>query len=163
MTVDGRYSILDILSMEPSDRHGRFGADIHKVYIDGKVFSDYQAFSFCWIKTLKEEPSRGDDGSIPDLDNYVWFLTPQLKINFSLLSIDDYRAIMKMIYSKNAHIVTCYDIIDDDWTTNEMYFAPEEMPKLYAITEALNSSPTLIGVQDYVVEMIGTNMPVENK
>lgn len=159
MTIDGRRSIEDILSLSPEERRS-YVAPIHNVTIDDKVFTNYQAFSFCWIKTLKEEPSRGDDGSIPDLDNYVWFLTPQLKINFSLLSIDDYRALMKMIYSKNAFTVKCYDIVYEVETENQMYFAPEEMPKLYAITEALNSAPTLIGVQDYVVEMIGTNIPI---
>jgi hypothetical protein len=44
-------------------------------------------------------------------------------------------------------------------TTNEMYFTTEEMPKLWTIVSALNGENCveLLGVQDYTVEMVGTN------
>jgi hypothetical protein len=45
-----------------------------------------------------------------------------------------------------------------------MYFSTEEMPKLWTIVDALNGDENaimLLGVQDYTVEMIGTNVEVD--
>ena len=79
---------------------------------------------------------------------------------------------MKLVYARNEHIVTCYDPIYNRITTNKMYFHPEEMPNLWGIVEQFQSgieqdanSPyntfSLIGVRDYVIEMVGTNNDVE--
>ena len=133
---------------------------IDKVEIDGKVFTDYKAFSFIWEKSYVKEPVRSGSGTIGNLNSYATFLTPHLKIDFSVMSIDSYRAIMTLLYTKNEFIVTCYDIVNNCDTTNKMYFATEEMPKLYTIASALNGDEyaiELLGVQDYTVEMIGTN------
>jgi uncharacterized repeat protein (TIGR02543 family) len=91
-------------------------------------------------------------------------LTPHLKIDFSMMSIDTYRDIMLKIYEKNEFIVTCYDVVNNIDTTNKMYFTTEEMPKLWTVVEALNGNEDaieLLGVQDYVVEMVGTNAPMD--
>jgi hypothetical protein len=79
------------------------------------------------------------------------------------MSIDSYRTLMKLLYEKNEHIVECYDVVNNDWVTNNMYFATEEMPKLWTIARALNGEQwvELLGVQDYTVEMIGTNTNFE--
>ena len=158
-------TIREILQMSPKDRQNLYRVDgtnkqIHKVTIDGIEFSDYSAFSFLWEKTYVKSPIRSSDGTIENLDSYATFLTPHLKIDFGLLSIDNYRALMKLIYSKNEFRVTCYDIVNDTQTTNYMYFTTEEMPKLWTIVEALNGDENavmLLGVQDYTVEMVGTN------
>ena len=46
-------------------------------------------------------------------------------------------------------------------------FSTEEMPKLWTIVDALNGDENaimLLGVQDYTVEMIGTNLvPPKNE
>ena len=137
---------------------------IDRVIIDGTTYTDYKAFSFIWEKSYVKSPVRSGDGTIGNLNSFATFLTPHLKIDFSMMSIDTYRDIMLKIYEKNEFIVTCYDVVNNIDTTNKMYFTTEEMPKLWTIVEALNGNENaieLLGVQDYVVEMVGTNAPME--
>ena len=157
--------IIDILKLTPTDRAKAYGANgIDKVIIDGKEFTDYKAFSFIWEKSYIKSPVRSGDGTIGNLNSYATFLTPHLKMDFSMMSIDTYRDIMLKIYEKNEFVVTCYDVVNNRTTTNKMYFTTEEMPKLWTVVEALNGNEDaieLLGVQDYVVEMVGTNAPMD--
>ena len=169
-------TLRDIFSMSPSERkaayqaNGLGGADgtiaknIDKVVIDGNTFTDFSAFTFLMEKSYVKSPVRSSNGSIDNLDSYAWFLTPHLKMDFGLMSIDSYRTIMKLIQSKNEFTVTCYDVVNDKDVTHNMYFATEQMPKLWAIAKALNGDEwvELLGVQDYTVELIGTNTNVNN-
>lgn len=157
-------TIAEILRMSVKERKDAYKAkDIDKVIIDGNEFTDYKAFSFLWEKSYVKSPERSSDGSITNLNSYATFVTPHLKIDFSLMSIDSYRVLMKLLYERNEHIVQCYDIVKNEFTKNNMYFATEEMPKLWAIARALNGEEwvELLGVQDYIVEMIGTNTNFE--
>lgn len=158
-------SIMQILSMPPEERKSRYrAAGIDKVIVDGNEFTDYGAFSFIWEKTYVKSPERSADGTIGNLDSYATFVTPHLKIDFSMMSIDSYRTMMNLIYLKNEFLVTCYDVVNNKPTTQRMYFATEEMPKLWTIARAINGEEQwveLLGVQDYTVEMIGTNVALD--
>lgn len=160
--------MLEILGMLPDERRDEYrvdtvGKEMQTVVIDGNEFTDYGAFSFIREKSYFDEPTRSADGVISNLDNYATFTTPHLTINFSLLSIDSYRTLMNLIYTKNEFRVTCYDIVQNKRVTERMYFATEEMPKIFAIARAYQGEKwlELLGVQDYTVEMIGTNADVE--
>lgn len=161
-------TLKDILSLPLAERMQKYnvaneGKKIHRVLIDGNEFTDYSAFSFIWEKTYVKSPVRSGDGSIGNLNSYPSFITPHLKIDFSMISIDDYRRLMKLMYSKNEFKVTCYDVVYDTEVTNNMYFSTEEMPKLWAIARALNSDDfcvELLGVQDFTIELVGTNTKV---
>lgn len=141
---------------------------IDKVIIDGNEFSDYAAFSFVWEKSYVKSPERSANGSIGNLDSYPTFITPHLKIDFSLMSIDSYRKLMSLVYMKNEFKVTCYDVVNNRMTTNSMYFSTEEMPKLWNIAKIASSENGmeeivyLLGVHEYTVEMIGTNNIIDN-
>ena len=148
--VSGKYTV----GNETVERH------IDRVVIDGNIFTDFSAFSFLWEKSYVKSPVRSGNGVIGNLNSYSTFLTPHLKIDFSLMSIDSYRVLMNLLYKKNEFTVTCYDIVNNCDTTNKMYFSTEEMPKLFTIVEALNGNESaieLLAVQDYTVEMVGTN------
>lgn len=126
---------------------------------------DYTAYSFVWEKSYIKSPSRSNSGAMSNIEDCKTFVTGHFKIDFSLISIDDYREIMKMVYSgKNEFEVTCYDIVYDRVITLKMYFATEEMPKLWTIANKMQKSNEewedwveLVGVQGYTIEMIGTN------
>ena len=154
-------TIMEILSKPIEERKIAYNVKgrIDEVYIDGQKFSGYKAFSFLWEKSYHKEPTRSSDGIIGNLNDYTSFVTPHLKIDFSMLSIDDYRRIMQLMYSKNEFVVTCYDVVNDRMTTNKMYFSTEEMPKLFLLNRALNGEEwiELLGIDGYTVEMIGTN------
>lgn len=152
-----------ILDRKNSEYNATAKGAIEKVVIDGITFTDYKAFSFLWEKSYVKSPTRSANGTIGNLDSYATFLTPRLKIDFGLLSIDSYRDLMNLIYEKNEFLVTCYDIVHNKPTTNRMYFATEEMPKLLAIGRAINGESwvEVLGVEEYTVEMIGTNVPTD--
>ena len=161
-------TIQEILQMGVEERkNSRFNAtqngNIEVVKIDGNEFTDYGAFSFLWEKSYVKSPERSGDGTIGNLNSHATFVTPHLKIDFSMMSIDSYRRLMELVYSKNEFLVECYDIVHNKVTQNKMYFATEEMPKLWTIARALNGEQwiELLGVQEYTVEMIGTNASID--
>lgn len=158
-------TIKEILEKSMAERISTYRAvGIERVIIDGNTFTDYGAFSFIYEKSYVTSPERASDGTIGNLNSYAWFVTPHLKIDFGLMSIDSYRQLMQLIYSKNEFLVTCYDVVYDKIESHKMYFTTEEMPKLWTIVEALNGDENaimLLGVHDYTVEMVGTNSEVE--
>lgn len=158
-------NIIEMLSMSVAERKLHYKADgIDVVKIDGVRFTDYSAFSFLYEKSYIKSPVRSGDGTIGNLNSYATFLTPHLKIDFGLLSIDSYRALMTLIYEKNEFLVECYDVVNNKVETHKMYFSTEEMPKLWTIARAVAGNETyieLLGVQDYTVELIGTNSSLD--
>lgn len=150
-SLSERYADYDVYGLE---------REIHKVVIDGNVFSGYKAFTFIWEKTFVKEPTRSSNGTIGNLNSYATFITPHLKINFAMISIDDYRRLYRLILQKNEFTVTCYDVVYDKKITQKMYFAPDQFPTLYTVARKLASGEKFIeltGVKDYTVELIGTN------
>lgn len=152
--VSGRYNVGDKII----ERH------IDRITIDGNVFTDYRAYSFALLKSYVKSPVRSGSGVIENLNSYATFLTPQLQIDFSIISIDSYRALIKLLRSKNEFTVTCYDVVENMDVTYKMYFEPNELPKLYTIARALNGDDIveLLGVQDFSIKMVGTNSALDN-
>lgn len=159
-------TIMEILATPLEERKQAYDVSgkIDEVTIDGQKFSGYKAFSFLWEKSYHKEPTRSSDGVIGNLNDYTSFVTPHLKIDFSVMSIDDYRRIMQLLYSKNEFVVTCYDVVNNRMTTNKMYFSTEEMPKLILLNRALNGESWIefLGIDGYTVEMVGTNADLDN-
>lgn len=158
-------TIQEIMMLSPSQRYSQYKAvNINEVIIDGNKFTNYGAYSFLWEKAYVKSPERASNGSMSNLDSQATFITGHLKIDFSLISIDDYRRLMQLVYAKNEFTVECYDIVWDKTIKIKMYFATEEMPKLWTIAEKMQKDInewenwiTLVGMQSYTVEMIGTN------
>jgi hypothetical protein len=170
MSVENRRSIIDIINLNPNNaddfkalKDEYRAVDIDKVKINGNTFTNYGAYSFIWEKTYIKSPSRAGDGSIRDLDAHATFLTGHLIIDFSIISIDDYRALMQLHYAKNEFTVECYDPIYNTKIVLNMYFATEEMAKLHIINRRIWNNAewedwlVLAGVRDYQLEMISTN------
>lgn len=165
-------TIEQIMRMPPEKRRSIYTAvDIGNVIIDGNKFENYGTYSFIWEKSFVNSPKRSNGGVIENLNSYTTFVTGHFKINFTLISIDDYRRLMDLLYAKSEHTVTCYDIVKDRRITLNMYFTPEEMPKLFTITERLQSMDSeewesyveLLGVQDLTVEMVSTNSKTDTQ
>lgn len=128
--------------------------------INGTVYKGYSEYTFVWEKSYVKSPERSGDGSMGNLDTYATFITPHMTAKYSLMSIDDYRSIMKQFLDNNEVTVTCYDPIYNKKTTNKMYFATPSAPNFYYIPSTDgndNKTVDLLGVQNYTVELIGTN------
>lgn len=166
---DGKRSVYDILSLTTFDNWDIIkteyeATEILSVKIDDSTFTNYGAYQFILEKSFVKSPERSSGGSLGNLNSYATFLTPHLILDFSIMSIDDYRAIMKMHYEKNEFTVECYDPIYNRKIKAKMYFATEEMAKLFTINKMRFASNgeweewlELVGVREYQVELIGTN------
>lgn len=132
-----------------------------KFTVDGIEYTGYSEYTFMWEKTFVENPERSTNGSMGNLnENNATFNTPHMTATYSIMTINDYRSIMKQLLAKNEFIVTCYDPIYDKMTTNKMYFATASTPKYYT-SNSSNGTVELLGVQNYTVELIGTNNPID--
>lgn len=165
-----RLSVMEILQKVGTTqyREGTIkkyeAVDIHYIKIDGNEFRNYGAYSFIWEKTFVKSPERSSNGSLGNLNSYATFLTPHLILDFSIMSIDDYRKIMLLHYGANEYTVECYDPIYNRKIKVKMYFGTEEMAKLYTIAQnrllpngQWEEWVDLVGVTEYKVELIGTN------
>ena len=125
--------------------------DLDKIWVNGQEFSgmSYQGFLTVNTKTYVEEPSRANDGSIPNINDYDTFVVPRCKVNFKYFSIDDYRRMCDAVQS-NEFVVKYFDKQFGDFVSHKMYCEPEEMVKLY------NVGIDVIGVMDYEISFIGT-------
>lgn len=111
----------------------------------------YAKYSYLDEKSYKVQPVRSQDGAIEEIEEYATFLTPRLIVKYNMMGIDDYRSFMKMIKRRNGFAVQCYDPVEDKIVTNEMYVATPSMPIIYQQYLAA------LGIQEYNIEMIGTN------
>ena len=164
--ADGYTTMYDILKNPLSVRRERYGTtDISHIVIDGNKFGGYKTFSSFWEKTYVKQPERSASGVIDNLNSYATFVTFHLKVDFAMMSIDDYRRLYNLMISKNEFIVTAYNVLDNSTHTCKMYFAPDQMPKLYAVARKLQGTEDkfieVLGVQDYTIELIGTNADMD--
>lgn len=160
--ADGYTTMYDILKKPLLERRERYGTtDIAYIIIDGNKFGGYKTFSSFWEKTYVKQPERSASGVIDNLNSYATFVTFHLKVDFSMMSIDDYRRLYELMLSRNEFTVTAYNVLDNNTHTCKMYFAPDQMPKLYAVARKLQGQNDkfieVLGVQDYTIELIGTN------
>ena len=125
--------------------------DLDKIWVNGQEFSgmSYQGFLTVNTKTYVEEPSRANDGSIPNINDYDTFVVPRCKVNFKYFSSEDYRRMCDAIQS-NEFTVKYYDKQFNDFVIHKMYCEPEEMFKLY------NVGTEVFGLIDYEISFIGT-------
>ena len=172
---DGRRSVYDILSLDPNNqaqwenviKPNYVATDMDKVVIGGNTFTNYGDFQFAWEKSYVKSPERSADGSIGNLNSYATFVTPHLIINFGIMSIDDYRRIMRLDLEANEFVVECYDPIYNNKFKGKMYFGTPQMAKLLKLAkirfngDAWEEFVELVGVQEYTVELIGTNADLD--
>lgn len=126
--------------------------NLGKIFIGGEEFTGigYQGLLTVNTKTYVEEPTRANDGSIPNIDDHDTFIVPRCKVNFKFFNIRDYQRLCRVLNSANQFPVTYFDKQFGEQRTYMMYVEPEEMAKIY------NVGTSVIGVLDYEVSFIGT-------
>ena len=125
--------------------------DLGKVWINGQEFTGiaYQGLMTVNTKTYVEEPTRSNDGSIPNINDYDTFIVPRCTVNFKYFNIKDYQRLCDAVQS-NEFTVRYYDKQFNEFVVHKMYCEPEEMVNLY------NVGTDVFGVLDYEVSFIGT-------
>ena len=162
--ANGYTTMYDILKNSLVERRERYGTtEISHIIIDGNKFGGYKTFSSFWEKTYVKSPERSTNGVIGNLNSYTTFVTFHLTVNFAMMSIDDYRRLYDLMLDRNEFTVTAYNILTNKPYTCKMYFAPDQMPKLYTMARRLQGEKFIevLGVQDYTIELIGTNASMD--
>lgn len=129
---------------------------LDQVEIDGLTLHGYFEFSFLNERSYFEQPVRSSNGSIENINEYATFLTPRLVIKYNMMNIEDYRNLMTLLQSKNEFTVTCYDPVSNSRVTHKMYAAPSQMPIIY------QQYLIAMGIQEFALELIGTNNDVKS-
>lgn len=126
--------------------------NLGKIFIGGEEFTGigYQGLMTVNTKTYVEEPTRANDGSIPNINDHDTFIVPRCKVNFKFFNIRDYQRLCRVVSSANEFYVEYFDKQFGKFVKHKMYAEPEEMAKIY------NVSTSVIGVLDYEVSFIGT-------
>lgn len=165
-----RKTIKELYNLDANVLYSEYGrAQFDYVIIDGIRYTNYGQYAFIWEKTYVESPNRSNDGSMPTLNSAATFVIPHFSINFSIISIDDWRSLMRNHLEKNEHVVEFYDAVYNERITRKMYIATEEMPKFHTLNrrrfiegeKAFEDFCVVAGVDDYTLEMIGTNNGVD--
>ena len=125
--------------------------ELGTVWINGEEFKGigYNGLLTVNTKTYVSEPTRANDGSMPNIGDHETFIVPRCKINFKYLNVNDYRRLCNAILP-NEFLVKYYDKDLGDFIEHWMYCEPQEMRKIYNIGTAV------IGVLDYEISFIGT-------
>ncbi|NCD00208.1 MAG: hypothetical protein EOL95_10985 [Bacteroidia bacterium] len=128
------------------------GYKFDSVCINGEWFSGigYQGLLNVNTKTYVDEPTRSNDGSIPNINDYDTFVVPRCKVNFKYFKIEDYQRLCRVINSANEFPVIFWDKQFGTWVEHNMYCEPEEMAKMF------NVGTSVFGVLDYEISFIGT-------
>lgn len=160
--------IVDIYKQPLQQRRQTYGTtEVRRLLIDGIEFSGYKTYTFYFEKTYTEEIERSLGGVINNLNSVPFFITPRLRINFSMMSIDDYRRLYSLILSKSEFTVQCYNVLTNKPITCKMYFEPDDFPTLYMVARKIQGDDSverwheITGVRDYVVTMNGTNASLD--
>lgn len=161
-------SICEIYRLSQEDRRKEYEAvDIGDVDIDGDIYRNYGQFSFMWEKSYVKPPSRGAGLAINNLNAHATGIVGHLSLDYSIMSIDDYRSLINKDLEKNEFPVTFYDTIKKKRITLNMYLATPEKAKYRTIANRIRKSDgsfeewvDLVGVEEYTVELIGTNTDV---
>lgn len=132
--------------------------------LDTETYSGYKGYSFFWELTLVSEPERSSSGVI-DLSSNAYFITPHLRIDFSVISYQDFQRLRQQQLSKLYFNLTCFDTDFGETITEEVYFHPDTLPNFVTMARKLNGEKwtEIIGASNYTIELVGTNRAVEQR
>lgn len=140
-------------SLTPNDSNETFEMSYFK--IDEVEITGYATYSFFNAKSYVKSPVRSASGVIENLNSYATFLTPRLRVKFSMLPLESYRKIMRLLQSKNEFTVVCYDIVADKTKKFKAYFSTEDYPELFTMDFHT------LGAINYEIELQGTNADLD--
>lgn len=130
-------------------------------YVDGVPYSGFSNAVPTWEKSFDASVGRAKNGAMTTINDQPTFNTPRYKVTYSVMPIDDFRSLMKkdLDSGKNEFVVKYYDAIYNKITEQLMYLATPEEPKYHYEVDS-KGNVYLLGVDNYTVEFIGTDNPI---
>lgn len=130
----------------------KYVSDLDCVWVGGEKFTGigYQGLQSVNTVTYVESPTRSNDGSIDNINDYETFVVPRVTLTFKLLPLETYQRLCHVVSVSNEFPVTYWDKQIGKWVTHKMYCEPEQMKKLF------NVGYKVVGVLDFQISFIGT-------
>lgn len=130
---------------------GRIENPLRPIKVDGKEISaDFSDFTCINTKTYVEEPSRTLNGSIPNINDYETFNVARMKVTYDYMPIGVYRELVRLLDSKNEHIVEYYDYELCEVVKHNMYLEPRDIVPMH------NRGYSIEGVKNVTFSFIDT-------
>jgi hypothetical protein len=158
-------TILEVLKLPIEQRLKLTGTkEITSFTLDTETYTGYKGYSFFWEIALVSQPERSQGGVI-DLTSNAYFITPHLRIDFSLISYQDFMSLRQQQLSKLYFTLKCFDTDFNRVIEEEVYFHPDTLPNFVTMARKLNGEKwiEILGAKDYTIELVGTNRLVEQK
>lgn len=135
---------------------------IGKIYITGGGFVDREFngigtdSKYGWQEMVwKSTPSRGGTFAFTNMDDIDVGLIARCELNIKYMNIHDYMDLRKILGRERHFTVKFFDVDDGEWRTRDMYCSENQINKLYTLKQSL------IGVLDYTIKLVGTNLDLE--
>ncbi len=158
-------TINEVLQLPLEQRLSLYGTkNVTSFTLDTETYTGYKGYSFFWELTLVSEPERSQNGEM-DLTSNAYFITPHLRIDFSLISYHDFMRLRQQQLSKLYFKLQCFDTDFNRMIEEEVYFHPDTLPNFKFMARRLNGEKwtEILGAKDYTIELVGTNRGVEKK
>lgn len=136
--------------------------DIGKVYIIGNGSVDAPQYTFTtgrdsigWNETVWGGTlNRSRKFTLENIDDVEIGQVPQLTIVFKLLKIEEFIILQELLRQRHIQ-VKYFDIDYGEWVVHDMAITGNDRKKIYSYGRKI------IGMQDFTVKMVGTNLDEE--
>lgn len=98
----------------------------------------------------KTSPSRQNEGSMRNLNDYDSFVVPSVEIGFLYINYEDFLNLRKLLLTKRAFMVRYFDVDFGRYVIHEMYAHPDELK------DFLNRGTDVMGLQNFKITLVGT-------
>lgn len=98
----------------------------------------------------KTSPSRQNEGSMRNLNDYDSFVVPSVEIGFLYINYEDFLNLRKLLLTKRAFMVRYFDVDFGRYVVHEMYAHPDELK------DFLNRGTDVMGLQNFKITLVGT-------
>lgn len=120
--------------------------------LDGESFSGigYENLKTTNQMTYSEEPSRQEEGSMQNIEEFTSFVLGAGDIGFSLMSEETYRRLKEKLLSKRTFEVEYYDSDFDRFIKRNMYVKPQDLQAF------LSYGNRIIGMRNFTISFVAT-------
>ncbi len=134
------------------ERQGADNSRFDFFMIDGESFSGigYEQLKTTNQLTYVSSPSRQNDGSMQNIEDYESFVIGASDIGFSLIHPDTYVRLKEKLCSKRTFEVSYYDKDFDKFITKEMYVKPIDLDNFLSLGDSI------IGMKNFTISFVPT-------
>ena len=134
--------------------------------IEGETFIGFSKYQFMWEVTMSKQLERATgSGYMGNLDTISAFASAHATITYDIMPITDYRRLRQLYLNETSEgflprkhfTATVYDSDYNRKITRDMYLATPSMPEYYTRVDN-DGKVKLLGVKNYTIELIGTNL-----